>query len=271
MKRILIIPGAGSSKLNWLDQFIEFEEQGLKTFFLDYFAEYHQGFFSLIDESKYRLYEYFHLSINKDDLQNIIVAHSMGAMKLVEILKCLTLSENKSDQDQFLLENLKKSKIVLVQMPVLTKDQVLSSLKSASGIASLMIKAHTPFKYSVSDLLSDFKLKSRFLPEPLKNIFDMFWILSAMHISAYTTPEKAFTNMVDFYDSWNLLESNTYKALQDFNIHMTVSNSDFFVDKEEALKFAEIISAETKDFDWTFHNPMHFPWSQKEFNKWLIS
>ncbi|NQY81189.1 MAG: hypothetical protein HRT47_12855 [Candidatus Caenarcaniphilales bacterium] len=271
MKRILIIPGAGSSKLNWLDQFIEFEEQGLKTFFLDYFAEYHRDFFSLINESKYKLYEYFHLSIKKDDLQDIIVAHSMGAMKIVSILKDLTSSASKSKEDQFLLENLKKSKIVLVQMPILTKNQVLSSLKSVSGMASLMIKAHEPFKDSVSDFLSDFKLKSRFLPNPIKNIFDMLWILSAMHISAYTTPEKAFTNMVDFYDSWNLLESNIYQALRDFNIHMTVSNSDFFVDKEEALKFAEIISAKTKDFDWTFHNPMHFPWSQKEFNEWVIS
>lgn len=271
MKRILIIPGAGSSKLNWLDQFIEFENQGLKTFFLDYFAEQHRDFFSLINESKHRLYEYFYLSIKKDDLHDIIVAHSMGAMKLVVILKDLMISETKSEKDQFLLENLKKSKIILVQMPILTKNQVLSSLKSASRIASLMIKAHEPFKHSVSDFLSDLKLKSRFLPEPLKNIFDMLWILSAMHISAYTTPEKAFINMVDFYDSWNLLESNIYEALQDFNIHMTVSNSDFFVDKEEALKFAEIISAETKDFDWTFHNPMYFPWSQKEFNQWLIS
>ena len=51
---------------------------------------------------------------------------------------------------------------------------------------------------------------------------------------------------------------------------MTVSNSDIFVTREEALEFAEMISAKTRDFDWTFHNPMHFPWSQKDFANWVL-
>ena len=271
MKRILIIPGAGSSKLNWLDQFIEFESQGLETFFLDYSAEEFKNFNSLTLSIKSKLYEYFHSFSNKVDSENIIVAHSMGAMNLVNILRDLMISQDKSAEDIFLLEALKKTKILLVQMPIKTKESVLSSLKLSSLFVQLMIKIHTPFKDLVSDILSDLKLKSQNLFEPLKSIFNILWILAAMHISAYTTPELAFKNMINFYNSWNLLEASDYQLLQDFNIHMSVSNSDFFVSREEALQFAEIISAETKDFDWTFHNPMHFSWSQKDFNDWVLA
>ena len=91
MKRILIIPGAGSSKLNWLDKFIEFEFKGLITFFLDYSAEGHDDFNSLTLSIKSKLYEYFRLSSNKSDSENIIVAHSMGAMNLVNILRDLMI------------------------------------------------------------------------------------------------------------------------------------------------------------------------------------
>jgi hypothetical protein len=51
----------------------------------------------------------------------------------------------------------------------------------------------------------------------------------------------------------------------------TVSNSDIFCDKNDSLKLAELLNARVKEFDWTFHNPMHFPWSQKEFHDWLLS
>ena len=58
--------------------------------------------------------------------------------------------------------------------------------------------------------------------------------------------------------------------LHDFNINITVSNSDIFCDKNDSLKLAELLNAKVKEFDWTFHNPMHFPWSQKEFHDWLL-
>lgn len=136
-----------------------------------------------------------------------------------------------------------------------------------------------------------------------KFLVDLMWILAAMHISAWGTHPQVFNNLVNYYEEWekyspltmfsnnnrSVISSNANKDtkagvslhlhneflsrftdLHDFNINITVSNSDIFCDKNDSLKLAELLNAKVKEFDWTFHNPMHFPWSQKEFHDWLL-
>ncbi|NBV99770.1 MAG: hypothetical protein EBR67_09745 [Proteobacteria bacterium] len=137
-----------------------------------------------------------------------------------------------------------------------------------------------------------------------KFLVDLMWILAAMHISAWGTHPQVFKNLINYYEEWENYSPLTmfanndrsvhedheddenaeigvalhahnellsrFTELHDFNINITVSNSDIFCDKNDSLKLAELLNARVKEFDWTFHNPMHFPWSQKEFHDWLL-
>jgi hypothetical protein len=97
-----------------------------------------------------------------------------------------------------------------------------------------------------------------------------------MHISAWGTHPQVFKNLINYYEEWekysplSMDDTSVLWMPKDFNINITVSNSDIFCDKNDSLKLAELLNAKVKEFDWTFHNPMHFPWSQKEFHDWLL-
>ena len=47
MKELIIIPGAGSSKLNWMDQILSYESNGFRVDFFDYQVEYCNSFTDL--------------------------------------------------------------------------------------------------------------------------------------------------------------------------------------------------------------------------------
>ncbi|MCH2227019.1 MAG: hypothetical protein MK033_04530 [Candidatus Caenarcaniphilales bacterium] len=268
MKELIIIPGAGSSKLNWMDQILSYESNGFRVDFFDYQVEYCNSFTDLETQVLGYLKKILKISSAQNISERTIVAHSMGAMVLVSLL--MKLANSDLTVGESFLDELKSHKIFLVQMPITTNTKLLNGLKASSPLIKTMIQIHKPFENPVSDYLSNLKTKSKIIFEPLRDIADLIWILSAMHISAYTTHEDAFMKMIEFYDSWNLLSSSNTQYLKSFDIAMTVSNSDIFVTREEALEFAEMISAKTRDFDWTFHNPMHFPWSQKDFANWVL-
>ncbi len=101
MPKLIIIPGAGSSQLNWLDQLIYFEEKQWQKHFLHYQSEEHLSFHDCANALSINLTEILKadFSIKEDCIQqpsnnnsqielnkNILIAHSMGAMLLLKIL-----------------------------------------------------------------------------------------------------------------------------------------------------------------------------------------
>jgi hypothetical protein len=307
MSKLIIIPGAGSSQLNWLDQLIYFEEKQWQKHFLHYQSEEHLSFHDCANALAINLTEILKagFSIKEDQIQqqsnnnslteinkNILIAHSMGAMLLLKILTDNSNSE-KLLEIKLLLKN---TTIFLIQPPARTNTKLLKFLKTSQGLISTIMKLHQPLKEPVAEWLREIKLKNanaELLTEGSrmggkKFLTDLIWILAAMHISAWGTHPQVFKNLINYYEEWenyNPLsvlankESMKYPGdesrspftdLHDFNINITVSNSDIFCDKNDSLKLAELLNARVKEFDWTFHNPMHFPWSQKEFHDWLL-
>jgi hypothetical protein len=305
MPKLIIIPGAGSSELNWLDQLIYFEEKQWQKHFLHYQAEEHFNFHDCADALAINLTEILKagFSIKEDDIlqqsnnssqielnKNILIAHSMGAMLLLKILTDNSNSE-KLLEIKLLLKN---TNIFLIQPPARTNTKLLKFLKTSQGLISTIMKLHQPLKEPVAEWLREIKLKNanaELLAEgskigDRKFLVDLMWILAAMHISAWGTHPQVFKNLINYYEEWEnyspltMFANNDHRAhnellsrfteLHDFNINITVSNSDIFCDKNDSLKLAELLNAKVKEFDWTFHNPMHFPWSQKEFHDWLL-
>ncbi|NBW00048.1 MAG: hypothetical protein EBR67_11215, partial [Proteobacteria bacterium] len=80
MPKLIIIPGAGSSELNWLDQLIYFEEKQWQKHFLHYQSEEHLSFHDCANALSINLTEILKagFSIKEDSI--ILIAHSMGAM-----------------------------------------------------------------------------------------------------------------------------------------------------------------------------------------------
>lgn len=293
MPKLIIIPGAGSSELNWLDQLIYFEEKQWQKHFLHYQAEEHLNFQDCADALATNLTEILKagFSIKEDSI--ILIAHSMGAMLLLKILTDNSNSE-KLLEIKLLLKN---TNIFLIQPPARTNTKLLKFLKTSQDLISTIMKLHKPLKEPVTEWLRKIKLKNsnaKILTEGCKIedkkfLTDLIWILGAMHISAWGTHPQVFKNLINYYEEWENYsplsvlaneESMKYNPgdesrspfteLHDFNINITVSNSDIFCDKNDSLKLAELLNARVKEFDWTFHNPMHFPWSQKEFHDWLL-
>lgn len=322
MPKLIIIPGAGSSELNWLDQFIYFEEKQWQKHFLHYQSEEHLNFQDCADALSINLTEILKagFSIKEDHIQqesnnssqielnkNVLIAHSMGAMLVLKIL-----TDNSNSEKLLELKSLlKNTNIFLIQVPAKTNTKLLRFLKTSQGLISIIMKLHQPLKEPVAEWLKEIKLKNanaELLAEgskirDKKFLVDLMWILAAMHISAWGTHPQVFNNLVNYYEEWekyspltmfsnnnrSVISSNANKDtkagvslhlhneflsrftdLHDFNINITVSNSDIFCDKNDSLKLAELLNAKVKEFDWTFHNPMHFPWSQKEFHDWLL-
>jgi predicted alpha/beta hydrolase family esterase len=291
MPKLIIIPGAGSSELNWLDQLIYFEEKQWQKHFLHYQAEEHFNFHDCADALAINLTEILKagFSIKEDSI--ILIAHSMGAMLLLKILTDNSNSE-KLLEIKLLLKN---TNIFLIQPPARTNTKLLKFLKTSQGLISTIMKLHQPLKEPVAE---GSKIGDR------KFLVDLMWILAAMHISAWGTHPQVFKNLINYYEEWENYSPLTmfanndrsvhedheddenaeigvslhahnellsrFTELHDFNINITVSNSDIFCDKNDSLKLAELLNAKVKEFDWTFHNPMHFPWSQKEFHDWLL-
>jgi hypothetical protein len=308
MPKLIIIPGAGSSELNWLDQLIYFEEKQWQKHFLHYQAEEHFNFHDCADALAINLTEILKagFSIKEDDIlqqsnnssqielnKNILIAHSMGAMLLLKILTDNSNSE-KLLEIKLLLKN---TNIFLIQPPARTNTKLLKFLKTSQGLISTIMKLHQPLKEPVAEWLREIKLKNanaELLAEgsrigDRKFLTDLIWILAAMHVSAWGTHPQVFKNLINYYEEWenysplSVLANeepmkynpgdeirSPFTELHDFNINITVSNSDIFCDKNDSLKLAELLNARVKEFDWTFHNPMHFPWSQKEFHDWLL-
>lgn len=323
MPKLIIIPGAGSSELNWLDQLIYFEEKQWQKHFLHYQAEEHLNFQDCADALSINLTEILKagFSIQEDCIQqqsnnnsqielnkNILIAHSMGAMLLLKILTDSSNSE-KLLEIKLLLKN---TNIFLIQPPARTNPKLLKFLKTSQGLISTIMKLHQPLKEPVAEWLREIKLKNanaELLMQGAKIgdrkfLTDLMWILAAMHISAWGTHPQVFKNLISYYEEWEkyspltMFSNNDLSTLwvhedhenaeigvslyahnqllsrfidlHDFNINITVSNSDIFCDKNDSLKLAELLNARVKEFDWTFHNPMHFPWSQKEFHDWLL-
>ena len=103
-------------------------------------------------------------------------------------------------------------------------------------------------------------------------MLEFLWILAAMHISAYTTSSQAFDKFLDFYGSSDIHDyapEEIKKSLSDFDITLSISNSDIFCNKQFATNFCDLVALKYQTFDWTFHNPMHLPWSQDDFNTWI--
>ncbi len=295
MPKLIIIPGAGSSELNWLDQLIYFEEEQWQKHFLHYQAEEHLNFQDCADALSINLTEILKagFSIQEDCIQqqsnnnsqielnkNILIAHSMGAMLLLKILTDNS-SPEKFSQIKSLLKN---TNIFLIQPPARTNIKLLKFLKTSQGLISTIMKLHQPLKEPLVEWLREIKLKNantELLAEgskigDRKFLTDLIWILGAMHISAWGTHPQVFKNLMNYYEEWenhsplSMDDSSVLWMPKDFNINITVSNSDIFCDKNDSLKLAELLNAKVKEFDWTFHNPMHFPWSQKEFHDWLL-
>jgi len=328
MPKLIIIPGAGSSELNWLDQLIYFEEKQWQKHFLHYQSEEHLSFHDCANALSINLTEILKagFSIKEDCSQeqsqdielnnnlktelnkNILIAHSMGAMLLLKILTDNSSSE-KLLEIKLLLKN---TNIFLIQPPARTNTKLLKFLKTSQGLISTIMKLHQPLKEPVAEWLREIKLKNanaELLAEgskigDRKFLVDLMWILGAMHISAWGTHPQVFKNLINYYEEWENYSPLTmfanndrsvhedheddenaefgvslhphnellsqFTELHDFNINITVSNSDIFCDKNDSLKLAELLNAKVKEFDWTFHNPMHFPWSQKEFHDWLL-
>ena len=295
MPKLIIIPGAGSSELNWLDQLIYFEEKQWQKHFLHYQAEEHLNFQDCADALSINLTEILKagFSIQEDCIQqqsnnnsqielnkNILIAHSMGAMLLLKILTDSSNSE-KLLEIKLLLKN---TNIFLIQPPARTNPKLLKFLKTSQGLISTIMKLHQPLKEPVAEWLREIKLKNanaELLMQGAKIgdrkfLTDLMWILAAMHISAWGTHPQVFKNLISYYEEWEnhsplmINDNNVLWMPKDFNINITVSNSDIFCDKNDSLKLAELLNARVKEFDWTFHNPMHFPWSQKEFHDWLL-
>jgi hypothetical protein len=295
MPKLIIIPGAGSSELNWLDQLIYFEEKQWQKHFLHYQAEEHLNFQDCADALATNLTEILKagFSIQEDCIQqqsnnnsqielnkNILIAHSMGAMLLLKILTDSSNSE-KLLEIKLLLKN---TNIFLIQPPARTNPKLLKFLKTSQGLISTIMKLHQPLKEPVAEWLREIKLKNanaELLMQGAKIgdrkfLTDLMWILAAMHISAWGTHPQVFKNLMNYYEEWenhsplSMDDSSVLWMPKDFNINITVSNSDIFCDKNDSLKLAELLNARVKEFDWTFHNPMHFPWSQKEFHNWLL-
>ncbi|MEB3316454.1 MAG: hypothetical protein VKK32_09630 [Candidatus Melainabacteria bacterium] len=295
MPKLIIIPGAGSSELNWLDQLIYFEEKQWQKHFLHYQAEEHLNFQDCADALATNLTEILKagFSIKEDHIQqesnnssqielnkNILIAHSMGAMLLLKILTDSSNSE-KLLEIKLLLKN---TNIFLIQPPARTNPKLLKFLKTSQGLISTIMKLHQPLKEPVAEWLREIKLKNanaELLMQGAKIgdrkfLTDLMWILAAMHISAWGTHPQVFKNLMNYYEEWenhsplSMDDSSVLWMPKDFNINITVSNSDIFCDKNDSLKLAELLNARVKEFDWTFHNPMHFPWSQKEFHNWLL-
>ena len=280
MPKLIIIPGAGSSELNWLDQLIYFEEKQWQKHFLHYQAEEHLNFQDCADALSINLTEILKagFSIKEDSI--ILIAHSMGAMLLLKILTDNS-SPEKFSQIKSLLKN---TNIFLIQPPARTNIKLLKFLKTSQGLISTIMKLHQPLKEPLVEWLREIKLKNanaELLAEgskigDRKFLTDLIWILGAMHISAWGTHPQVFKNLMNYYEEWenhsplSMDDSNVLWMPKDFNINITVSNSDIFCDKNDSLKLAELLNAKVKEFDWTFHNPMHFPWSQKEFHDWLL-
>jgi predicted alpha/beta hydrolase family esterase len=281
MPKLIIIPGAGSSELNWLDQLIYFEEKQWQKHFLHYQAEEHLNFHDCANALAIKLTEILKagFSIKEDCI--ILIAHSMGAMLLLKILTDNSNSEKLSEIKALL----KNTNIFLIQPPARTNTKLLKFLKTSQGLISIIMKLHQPLKEPVAEWLREFKLKSanaELLAEGIKIgdrkfLTDLIWILAAMHVSAWGTHPQVFKNLMNYYEEWekysplSMDDSSVLWMPKDFNINITVSNSDIFCDKNDSLKLAELLNARVKEFDWTFHNPMHFPWSQKEFHNWLLS
>ena len=281
MPKLIIIPGAGSSELNWLDQLIYFEEKQWQKHFLHYQAEEHLNFQDCADALSINLTEILKagFSIKEDSI--ILIAHSMGAMLLLKILTDNS-SPEKFSQIKSLLKN---TNIFLIQPPARTNIKLLKFLKTSQGLISTIMKLHQPLKEPVAEWLREIKLKNanaELLMQGAKIgdrkfLTDLMWILAAMHISAWGTHPQVFKNLMNYYEEWenhsplSMDDSSVLWMPKDFNINITVSNSDIFCDKNDSLKLAELLNAKVKEFDWTFHNPMHFPWSQKEFHSWLLS
>jgi predicted alpha/beta hydrolase family esterase len=293
MPKLIIIPGAGSSELNWLDQLIYFEEKQWQKHFLHYQSEEHLSFHDCANALSINLTEILKagFSIKEDSI--ILIAHSMGAMLLLKIL-----TDNSSPEQLLEIKLLlKNTNIFLIQPPARTNTKLLKFLKTSQGLISTIMKLHQPLKEPLAEWLREIKLKNanaELLTEgskigDRKFLTDLIWILGAMHISAWGTHPQVFKNLINYYEEWENYSplsvlaneepvkynpsdesSSPFTELHDFNINITVSNSDIFCDKNDSLKLAELLNAKVKEFDWTFHNPMHFPWSQKEFHNWLL-
>jgi len=272
MPKLIIIPGAGSSDLNWLDQLVYFEKQNFKSHFLEYKADLHEN----MSDCAYHLAE--ELSTLTESSRSLIIAHSMGAMLLLKALSETKVSEK-------LKISLSNSEVFLVQCPPNANPKLLKSLKSFRGLLSTGMHLHQPLKKIVRENLEKYKLKFLEKKELSKNagneliewslqehIKDLAWILSAMHISAWGTQPSIFKNLINYYEEWHYekITEKDLSHLHDLNIHLTVSNSDIFCSKSDSLKLAEKLNANIKHFDWTFHNPMHFPWSKNDFNQWIL-
>jgi hypothetical protein len=295
MPKLIIIPGAGSSELNWLDQLIYFEEKQWQKHFLHYQPEEYLNFHDCADALAINLTEILKagFSIKEDHIQqesnnssqielnkNILIAHSMGAMLLLKILTDNSNSEKLSEIKALL----KNTNIFLIQPPAKTNTKLLKFLKTSQGLLSTIMKLHQPLKEPLAEWLREIKLKNanaELLAEGSKTgdrkfLIDLIWILAAMHISAWGTHPQVFKNLINYYEEWekysplSMDDTSVLWMPKDFNINITVSNSDIFCDKNDSLKLAELLNAKVKEFDWTFHNPMHFPWSQKEFHDWLL-
>lgn len=280
MPKLIIIPGAGSSELNWLDQLIYFEEKQWQKHFLHYQSEKYFNFHDCADALAINLTEILKagFSIKEDSI--ILIAHSMGAMLLLKILTDSSNSE-KLLEIKLLLKN---TNIFLIQPPARTNPKLLKFLKTSQGLISTIMKLHQPLKEPVAEWLREIKLKNanaELLMQGAKIgdrkfLTDLMWILAAMHISAWGTHPQVLKNLINYYEEWenhsplSMDDSSVLWMPKDFNINITVSNSDIFCDKNDSLKLAELLNARVKEFDWTFHNPMHFPWSQKEFHDWLL-
>jgi predicted alpha/beta hydrolase family esterase len=293
MPKLIIIPGAGSSELNWLDQLIYFEEKQWQKHFLHYQSEKYFNFHDCADALAINLTEILKagFSIKEDSI--ILIAHSMGAMLLLKILTDNSSPEKLSEVKALL----KNTNIFLIQPPAKTNTKLLKFLKTSQGLLSTIMKLHQPLKEPLAEWLREIKLKNanaELLTEgsrigDRKFLTDLIWILGAMHISAWGTHPQVFKNLINYYAEWENYSPLSVLAneepmkynpsdesrslfieLHDFNINITVSNSDIFCDKNDSLKLAELLNAKVKEFDWTFHNPMHFPWSQKEFHDWLL-
>jgi predicted alpha/beta hydrolase family esterase len=295
MSKLIIIPGAGSSQLNWLDQLIYFEEKQWQKHFLHYQSEKYLNFHDCANALAINLTEILKagFSIKEDQIQqqsnnnslteinkNILIAHSMGAMLLLKILTDNSNSEKLSEIKALL----KNTNIFLIQPPARTNTKLLKFLKTSQGLISTIMKLHQPLKEPLAEWLREIKLKNanaELLAEGSKTgdrkfLIDLIWILAAMHISAWGTHPQVFKNLMNYYEEWekysplSMDDTSVLWMPKDFNINITVSNSDIFCDKNDSLKLAELLNAKVKEFDWTFHNPMHFPWSQKEFHDWLL-
>lgn len=297
MPKLIIIPGAGSSELNWLDIITHFQQLGFSTHFINYKPESHSTFHECSEALKSNLDNI----LNSDSLnapvtleepctakdENIILAHSMGSMLLLNII-LETFSEDSLSKN--LVKPLERSSIFLIQCPAKSNPLLVSIFKNLTATISYIMHLHQPLEKPIKSWLKRIKLKtlehrqSESLNINIENsasrmiyikrqIEDSLWILAAMHISAWGSPVQSFKNLAEYYIHWNeyskKIINKDKQSISELKIQMTVSNSDIFCDKTASLELAKELNATVKEFDWTFHNPMHFPWSQEEFINWV--